>query len=459
MGVETGDKISDLNPLWPLGTDPVSQGDDHVRLIKGVLQNDAVSKSEDGVIDGDLTVDALAAETVNADTVNAETVNADTVNIEDDLNVTSSGFGGSFESVLTAKQSRPSKSLEQNLITSATDALAAWSGFQFEISKGDSTADTDLVASITRDGVGVTGGLAVSDDATFSGNIVSGGYVKVGDGFVSGVESETLTYQAETQVWSNTANNTEHMRLDSSGNLLVGKSVASKDSIGVELKQDGRINATMAGSPLLLNRKTSDGDIVVLQQDSATVASIGTYLGSGRSQMYIAAKDIGLKFNDNVKKIGPSDENGVSRDGELDWGDSSNRWDDIYATNGTIQTSDANEKQQIKTLNDAEITAAKAISGLFKTFKWNDAVKVKTKAKARTHTGVIAQEVEQALTDAGLNAGDYAFFISTDWVDEETGEQRNRKGIRYPQLLSFVAAATEQRLTDLETRMAALEAV
>ncbi len=166
MGVETGDKISDLNPLWPLGTDPVSQGDDHVRLIKGVLQNDAVSKSEDGVIDGDLTVDALAAETVNADTVNAETVNADTVNIEDDLNVTSSGFGGSFESVLTAKQSRPSKSLEQNLITSATDALAAWSGFQFEISKGDSTADTDLIASITRDGLEVTGDLEASGDLT-----------------------------------------------------------------------------------------------------------------------------------------------------------------------------------------------------------------------------------------------------------------------------------------------------
>ena len=106
------------------------------------------------------------------------------------------------------------------------------------------------------------------------------------------------------------------------------------------------------------------------------------------------------------------------------------------------------------------------------------------------------------MTDAGLDAGDYAFFISTTWwetqtevpaveaVDEvldedgnviteavegkeaytrtdtyETAEEapegateRNRKGIRYPQLLSFIGAATEQRLASIETRLDALEA-
>ncbi len=87
----------------------------------------------------------------------------------------------------------------------------------------------------------------------------------------------------------------------------------------------------------------------------------------------------------------------------------------------------------------------------------NDRVAEKGDA-ARTHTGVIAQEVEQAMTDAGLNAGDYAFFISSDWTDEETGEERNRKGIRYPQLMSFIGAATEQRLASIEARLDALEA-
>ena len=42
MPLETGEKIEDLNPLWPLGTDVKSEGDDHLRLIKDVLQKDAL---------------------------------------------------------------------------------------------------------------------------------------------------------------------------------------------------------------------------------------------------------------------------------------------------------------------------------------------------------------------------------------------------------------------------------
>jgi len=38
MAVETGDYISDLVPTAPNGADPVAQGDDHLRLIKKVLQ-------------------------------------------------------------------------------------------------------------------------------------------------------------------------------------------------------------------------------------------------------------------------------------------------------------------------------------------------------------------------------------------------------------------------------------
>jgi len=38
MGLETANTILDLNPNWPLATDAKSQGDDHIRLIKSVLQ-------------------------------------------------------------------------------------------------------------------------------------------------------------------------------------------------------------------------------------------------------------------------------------------------------------------------------------------------------------------------------------------------------------------------------------
>ena len=38
MALESGDFISDLDETWPLGSDNVSQGDDHVRLIKHILK-------------------------------------------------------------------------------------------------------------------------------------------------------------------------------------------------------------------------------------------------------------------------------------------------------------------------------------------------------------------------------------------------------------------------------------
>lgn len=204
---------------------------------------------------------------------------------------------------------------------------------------------------------------------------------------------------------------------------------------------------------LTVDRATSDGTIIDVQKDGSTVGSIAA-IGGDLIIFSTATGHSGLRFASTY--VGPTDNSGTSVDNIFDMGAAVYRWDDIYATNGTIQTSDANEKQQIASLTDAEITAAKAISKLFKTFKWNDSVAEKGDA-ARTHTGVIAQEVEAAMTAAGLNAGDYAFFISSDWTDEETGEERNRKGIRYPQLMSFIGAATEQRLASIEARLDALE--
>lgn len=40
MGLETATNIDELNPAWPLGSDPVAEADNHLRLIKSVLQSD-----------------------------------------------------------------------------------------------------------------------------------------------------------------------------------------------------------------------------------------------------------------------------------------------------------------------------------------------------------------------------------------------------------------------------------
>jgi hypothetical protein len=72
------------------------------------------------------------------------------------------------------------------------------------------------------------------------------------------------------------AQNLERMRIDSSGNLLVGKTSLNTNTAGLQLESDGYLSACRdGGNVVLVNRKSSDGALVTLQKDGATVGSIG----------------------------------------------------------------------------------------------------------------------------------------------------------------------------------------
>lgn len=117
-------------------------------------------------------------------------------------------------------------------------------------------------------------------------------------------------------------------------------------------------------------------------------------------------------------------------------GSASKRWSEVFAVTGTINTSDKNEKQQIRNLTSNEQAVAVRLKGLIKAFKFNSAVESKGDA-ARIHVGVIAQEVKSAFEAEGLDAHHYGVFCSDTWTDDD-GVEQTRLGVRYEELYGFI---------------------
>jgi hypothetical protein len=296
---------------------------------------------------------------------------------------------------------------------SAIDAYPSIGKLRF-YSNDNSTNSSGEVGSVEVIGIGTWNGAANNAAMTF--NLIQG---------LAGTTSPV-----------------EAMRIDSSGNLLVGATSAvglgngTNEGISISSSQKQIIVGTDSDVSLYLNRQTSDGDIAVFRKDGSTVGSIGV---NNTDNLFISGNSThaGLEFLG--VSIAPH-KNGSLVDNTLDIGTGSHRFDDIYATNGTIQTSDRNEKQDIAELSDAEQRVAVAAKGLLRKFRWRDAVAEKGD-EARTHFGIIAQDLQAAFAAEGLDAGDYAMFISSTWTDEDTGEERTRMGVRYSELLAFIIAA------------------
>jgi hypothetical protein len=232
---------------------------------------------------------------------------------------------------------------------------------------------------------------------------------------------------------------------------------------------DGQLSSgesfSFTGGGQIRDAKTSSTDPILTVKNNSSTNTNGTYvdfltnadslrgsIGTRESEtntnLYIIGSNgtyqTGLKFLSfqSYRAIYPAGAEGATTDNTIDLGYSSGRFQDIYATNGTIQTSDKNEKQDIQALTEAEQRVATACKGLIRRFRWQDAVEKKdnnpdSDLTARYHFGVMAQDLQDAFEAEGLDAGDYGMFISSTWTDDD-GNEQTRLGVRYNELLAFI---------------------
>jgi hypothetical protein len=127
----------------------------------------------------------------------------------------------------------------------------------------------------------------------------------------------------------------ERMRIDSSGNLLVGTTNVSlynsSSEVGTRIG-DGVLMVNRSGlTPAYFNRLSDDGTIVDLRKDGTTVGSIGSTGGSMYIEGNPATGKVGLTFFGST--IEPRDA-GAASDGDVDLGASGSRFKDLYLSGG-----------------------------------------------------------------------------------------------------------------------------
>ena len=201
------------------------------------------------------------------------------------------------------------------------------------------------------------GANAGSKSAIFAGDVITSGSVGIGTDSPnqllsinstiagergisfdqSGVERVKLLYTNSSGAFTinNTTagytsfenNGSEAMRIDSSGNLLVGRTSASGvDTDGHVLFANGvSYQSNTDNAAQFVNRNGIDGSITSFYKNGTTVGSIGSIA----SDLFIAEGNVGLRFDGENNQILPCSTT-ASTDGTCNLGATSARFKDLY---------------------------------------------------------------------------------------------------------------------------------
>ena len=179
------------------------------------------------------------------------------------------------------------------------------------------------------------------------------------------------------------------------------------------------------------------------------------------------------------------------KDNYVKLGSPNHRWNQIYSSSASINTSDRNEKKDIESLNDNSKEFIMNLNPVSYKFINGDS--------GRTHYGLIAQDVEETMNKLNMTAFDFAGFCkdqkyetyeeeivetrevekedgTTETVEEKRTEEKQRPiegeyryGLRYEEFIAPLIKTTqlqqkeldekEERIKNLEERISKLEAL
>lgn len=206
--------------------------------------------------------------------------------------------------------------------------------------------------------------------------------------------------------------------------------------------RDGPYSYQQPGYIMLTSASTADYAVEV-HSDGALrlVADTGTaWFEAGPSKLALSGSEANAIFHEKITPV---------NSGLFSIGDATFKWSAVYATTGTIQTSDRNAKHDIETLPEKYVQFVLWLAP--KRFKLNDGT------SGRYHVGFIAQDVEEGMALFGIDSLEFGGFVK---ASDEDGNDIYM--LRYEEFIAIILAAVQKQqkvINDHEERLKKLEAM
>jgi hypothetical protein len=149
---------------------------------------------------------------------------------------------------------------------------------------------------------------------------------------------------------------------------------------------------------------------------------------------------------------------GENNDGIIALGSGGRKWNQLYATNGTISTSDRNKKEDIAEMSDTQ-------EQLFNELK-PVTYKLKSGASGRTHYGFISQDIEESMNELGLSGTDFAGFCKDKHTDDdgncvfdENGDEVYDYSLRYSEFIALNTHMIQKLQQEIEALKAEINTI
>jgi len=393
------------------------------------------------------------------------------------------GGGESYDTLLAVNAHDPiaDKLTGENLVLCADGNTYLYSNVSaVQSTTGSSTADTrnkqrTALASIPRANLNTNGSFYVRNPVALGSAPAANTYRRIAindgstDSMVRSLAFMEGGIQTNKSAWCNigvgrpdtkeqwigfrcVATTTERYTQADSLRTNTLRITSTGDAAGTSAGDAGLTVGNISGEHMAI-----DVNEIIAKKTSTTVSNL--YVMQDGGSILIGSASKGVAINNNTA-FHPRTTNTINL------GASSYLWSTVFAKTSSINTSDERAKAFIAEIPDD-------ILDIWGNFSWcqyklKDSIDEKGEVNARLHTGIIAQRVQEAFAEKGLDPSKYGFFCHDSWeavpavykngrVMSPATKAGDAYSIRYSEALAIEAAYQRRRADRLEARIRKLE--